>query len=246
LSPGERRLVHGLGKALLAGLICLGGGCPAPSVASLPRDASRGTPTLAFAKTTHDFGDVVGTLLSTEFSFRNEGTSDLHIGGIEASCGCTSATYSAKVIPPKGEGTVKVSFDAQAFNGAIHKTVTVASDDPEHPRVTLEFTATVRSMLEFEPKAVHLRFSNKAKRKQKVFFLGDDALEVKPGSPTLTGLSALDPGVKASFFRGGKPVRVGVEVRLTRQPANAGQGKVEFETGLPLPSHLIIPVSWEP
>lgn len=229
---------------VLAMVMVLGCGRSAPTAAPVPPDAARGRPKLVFAKTSLAFGEVVAGVLPMEFPYRNEGTADLHLGAIQVSCGCTAAKPSAEVVPPNGSGTLKVSFDGKQSNGPVSKTVTVASDDPEHPSLTLSFTATVLPLLDYEPRAIHLIVGDRTQGTQKISFRGVEAPVFKPRALKLTGEAGIEKSVKARFLREGRPARAGLELKLTAQATPAGQGLVEFETGLAEPAQMAIAFSW--
>lgn len=100
---------------------------------------------ITFTKTTHDFGKVKqGVELMFAFEFTNEGDVNLVIQRVQASCGCTGAAIGDKKEFKKGEeGEIIVTFKTAGRSGAQSKTVTVQSNDPEHPTVVLSFTCEV-------------------------------------------------------------------------------------------------------
>ncbi len=75
--------------------------------------------------TEHDFGKVKqGVPVTHEFTFTNKGSMPLVISTVQASCGCTVASYTKEPIAPGGEGYVKATYNA-ANPGQFTKTVTV-------------------------------------------------------------------------------------------------------------------------
>ncbi len=78
-----------------------------------------------WTETLHDFGKIkVGVPVSFEFTFQNTGDIPLIITSVQASCGCTVASYSKDPIEPNGKGFVKATYNAAAV-GQFTKTVTV-------------------------------------------------------------------------------------------------------------------------
>jgi len=99
----------------------------------------------------HEFGEVTaGTPLSHSFEFRNRGKADLEITDVKPSCGCTKGEFD-KLVKPGKAGKITLSIaKTEGYNGAIVKTATVTTNDPEHPTVKL----TLRAHFKPDPKAV--------------------------------------------------------------------------------------------
>lgn len=123
-------------------------------LANAPKDA----PKIATNETKKDLGIVRQTngTVTTEFTIKNEGKSDLFINKLSSSCGCTSASlvyqgqegprfYMAghghdepdpswqEAIAPGDEATIKVYYDPtvhQDLVGPVTRTVSVHSNDP--------------------------------------------------------------------------------------------------------------------
>ncbi len=91
-----------------------------------------------------DFGDVYeGDLIEKVFEFSNIGQSELIIRKIKASCGCTTVEPADKVIKPKKKSSVKASVKTNGFSGRIAKTVTIITNDPVNPSITIRMTGNV-------------------------------------------------------------------------------------------------------
>jgi hypothetical protein len=109
-------------------------------------------PDIHFEVTKHDFGQITQeTQARYEFHFVNRGGSNLEIGDIRAACGCTAALASGNVIPPGGQGSIAVTFDARGKKGPFAKTVSVGSNDPDQPQLILTVQGNIQSFLEVEP-----------------------------------------------------------------------------------------------
>lgn len=84
-----------------------------------------------WSETVYDFGKIpVNVPVSHEFSFTNNGESELLITSVKASCGCTVTDYTKDPIPPGGKGYVKATYNA-ARAGVFSKTVTVNANTDE-------------------------------------------------------------------------------------------------------------------
>ncbi|HFA48225.1 MAG TPA: DUF1573 domain-containing protein [Bacteroidetes bacterium] len=75
--------------------------------------------------TTHDFGDIrQGKPVSVEFKFKNTGEAPMTIDNVRTTCGCTSPDWDQEVIPPGGDGLIKIEFSAKK-PGYFYKKITV-------------------------------------------------------------------------------------------------------------------------
>jgi hypothetical protein len=77
---------------------------------------------------THDFGKIKqGVPVTFEFKFTNKGKTPLVLTNAQASCGCTTPSWTRDPVLPNGEGHVKATFNASAA-GPFDKTVTVTAN----------------------------------------------------------------------------------------------------------------------
>jgi hypothetical protein len=78
--------------------------------------------------TAHDFGKIKqGTPVTHEFKFTNTGKTPLIITNVQASCGCTTPSWTKEEVMPGGTGFIKATYNAAAV-GAFNKTVTVTAN----------------------------------------------------------------------------------------------------------------------
>jgi len=91
-----------------------------------------------------------GERLATDFVIRNEGDAVLELLEVKPACGCTVASFDAK-IAPGGEGKVHAELDTTGFLGAIAKGITVLTNDPANPRLQLTIQAEVESRMRATP-----------------------------------------------------------------------------------------------
>lgn len=112
----------------------------------LTKEEMANAPKVEFDKTTHDFGDVKQKeKVTTKFTFKNKGKSDLIIRKIKASCGCTATSPEKDVIKPGEPSFIKVTFNTGGRRGKQRKTITVITNDPKQSTTRLKIEATVGS-----------------------------------------------------------------------------------------------------
>lgn len=84
-----------------------------------------------------------GAQITQTFVLENRGDSDLEILGVQADCGCTVVRFD-QLIVSGGRGEITAEVDVSSFVGPIAKYVTVLTNDPVNPEVTLTIKAEVR------------------------------------------------------------------------------------------------------
>ncbi len=84
-----------------------------------------------------------GESASSTFKFKNTGKSDLIIRKVKSSCGCTAVAPDLKVIPAGQESKIDVTFRSRGKKGKQNKTITVITNDPVNPTVTLKVTGLI-------------------------------------------------------------------------------------------------------
>ncbi len=86
----------------------------------------------------HFFGEIdEAGLVETSFKIENRGVAALTILRIKTSCGCTASTIENNIIMPGKSEILKVSYDTDRRPGPFKKSVSIYSDDPEHPLVSV-------------------------------------------------------------------------------------------------------------
>lgn len=94
-------------------------------------------PVISFEKTAHDFGKVNESdgKITNVFDFKNVGNSPLVINRVQASCGCTTPTWTKEPIEPGKKGSITVTYNPQGRPGAFTKTITVYSNAVEEQMI---------------------------------------------------------------------------------------------------------------
>lgn len=88
------------------------------------------TPVISFDKNTHDFKTIKEQdgLATTVFKFKNTGEAPLVINRVQASCGCTTPTWTKEPIFPGKTGEITTSYNPANRPGSFIKTISVFSN----------------------------------------------------------------------------------------------------------------------
>lgn len=102
----------------------------------------------------HDFGNInEGEVVKHTYVISNNGGDLLKILEVKASCGCTAANPDKKELKPGESTNLDVSFNSKGRKGPQNKTVTVTTNDPEKPSISLSFKCNVVVSKTFQNKA---------------------------------------------------------------------------------------------
>ena len=105
---------------------------------SLTAEQRTNAPRIGFNENTFNFSDIKqGEKVEYTFTISNSGKSDLVIRKVTASCGCTAVSPQDDVITGGENTTLKVIFNSAGKVGKQNKTITIISNDPQHPRSIL-------------------------------------------------------------------------------------------------------------
>jgi hypothetical protein len=84
---------------------------------------------MSFTADSHAFGTVSeGPTADYEFQFKNTGKEPIVIQRVQASCGCTTPSYTKEPVAPGKTGIVKASYNTMGRPGEFTKTLTVISN----------------------------------------------------------------------------------------------------------------------
>ncbi|MDR1973194.1 MAG: DUF1573 domain-containing protein [Bacteroidales bacterium] len=101
-------------------------------------------PEILFENTVHDYGTIEkGANGDCEFVFTNVGTEPLILATVQASCGCTTPSWTREPIEAGQKGTIKVHYDTQRVGG-FSKSITVTTNG-KTDRVVLQIKGTVNA-----------------------------------------------------------------------------------------------------
>ena len=107
-------------------------------------DEIKNAPIISLSKLYHDFGTVKeGSILQLDILVRNNGKTDLKIEKVRASCGCTAALMSEKILKPGENGNLHIELDTSNMHGKKTRTVQIKSNDPVNPRLVITLFVNV-------------------------------------------------------------------------------------------------------
>lgn len=118
-----------------------------PPVPFLPKDQPQ--PDIVVPEKFFSFGTIGPTeVVQHKFIVRNEGDAPLTISRAYTTCGCTTAEFSANVIPPGKVAEVTLIFDAGFHDTAgqtVRRGIIIENNDPRESQAEIWVQATVRS-----------------------------------------------------------------------------------------------------
>lgn len=95
-------------------------------------------PKVSIQQSEYDFGNInQNDIANHSFAITNTGGDILKILDVKASCGCTAANPDKKELKPNESTQINVSFNSKGRKGPQTKTVTVKTNDPNTPALTL-------------------------------------------------------------------------------------------------------------
>jgi hypothetical protein len=101
-------------------------------------------PKISFENINYTFEKISeGSKVENDFKFTNTGKSDLLIRKLSTTCGCTTTAPKDMVIKPGASSSIKATFNTKGYKGSQNKTITVITNDPNSPQVTLWIKGTV-------------------------------------------------------------------------------------------------------
>ena len=135
---------------------------PAPAAVSAPVElapqpaavatATAGVPDIEFEAPDFDFVEASPNQeIVHRFVFKNVGTAPLIVSQVRASCGCTATTLTRGEVEPGGTGEIEARLRVPVMSGPTTKTITVTSNDPDEPSVTLSMKGKVVREIEVLP-----------------------------------------------------------------------------------------------
>ncbi len=96
-------------------------------------------PVIEFETKTWDFGkfNEQDGSVTYQFQFTNRGGSPLVVSRVQASCGCTTPTWTKEPIEPGKKGSITVSYNPAGRPGVFTKSITVYSNATEEQSTLL-------------------------------------------------------------------------------------------------------------
>lgn len=116
-----------------------------PPIPFLPSGEAQ--PNILVPETRYDFGRIgAKDVVEKTFIVRNDGEAPLTISRAYTTCGCTTAEFSASIIPPGKVATVRVVFDASFHDTAgqtVRRGIILENNDPDQSQAEIWVTAAV-------------------------------------------------------------------------------------------------------
>ncbi|MDD2285714.1 MAG: DUF1573 domain-containing protein [Paludibacter sp.] len=93
------------------------------------------TANISFEKKSHDFGKIKEQdgLATVVFSFKNTGDAPLVINRVQASCGCTTPSWTKEPVMPGKTGNITASYNPANRPGTFIKSISVFSNADTQP-----------------------------------------------------------------------------------------------------------------
>ncbi|MBR9976590.1 MAG: DUF1573 domain-containing protein [Bacteroidetes bacterium] len=109
--------------------------------------------------TSHDFGEIEQTdTVEHTFVFENTCDEDVEIAYARASCGCTAAVISDKLLAPGEQARIHVKFTpTRGSRGRVSKVIRVFLEGEEKEHSMLRIIATVRTDIDIQPSYIQLK-----------------------------------------------------------------------------------------
>lgn len=183
------------------------------------------SPKVGVQQLNHDFGNInQGDVVNHSFVIANNGGDLLKINDVKASCGCTAASPDKKELKPGESTNIVVSFNSKGRKGPQTKTVTVTTNDPEKPQVTLTIKCNI-----IESKVLE------NKTGAKIFFpeTQHDFGKVKEGKKVEYTFKFENKGTESLIIKDVKTscgCTAAVVSNNTIKPGEVGSIKVDFDT----------------
>jgi hypothetical protein len=122
------------------------GGSTFEAVPFLPKEGPQ--PKIVVLEDFYNFGNVGPTeIITHDFVIANLGEAPLTISRAYTTCGCTTADFTATVIPPGKVSVVTLVYDAgfhDARGQTVRRGIIIENNDPKNPQVELWVQAAVR------------------------------------------------------------------------------------------------------
>ena len=183
--------------AVLFALVALAGCGPEGGTPPQP-------PKLSFASSAQELGTVAqGEPFQHRFEFRNDGGSALVIHNVKTACDCAAALAQESVVAPGASGSIEVRCNSDHSHGRVQRTVTVYSNDPARPVLTLTIGGEVDPDAVADPPALylgHVRRGQRSENEARLFARAPEALRLATGGGAVLDAS-LQPADSAGTAR---------------------------------------------
>jgi hypothetical protein len=205
--------------------------------------AEAGRPRLELSTEEWDFGHKWhGDPCSTEITITNAGDAPLKILKIKSSCGCTALKPRRKELLPGESDTMTLTYNTKKNKEQVSQTITLETNDPERPRVTIQVKGVVKKVYDVKPdnRITFIRIERDSVATQSVEL--DNNME-EDVELTLRPFDTPPPfDIELTPLEAGRVYKLSA---TTRPPLKLGANSVDVvvDTGLEKYPSLTIPVS---
>ncbi|MFQ5614857.1 MAG: DUF1573 domain-containing protein [Anaerolineales bacterium] len=113
----------------------------------LPKDGPQ--PKIAVSQDFYSFGSIgPQEVVTYEFALFNQGNAPLTISRAYTTCGCTTADFTATIIPPGKVSLMTLTLDAgyhDVRGQTVRRGVIIENNDPQNPTLEIWTQAAVRT-----------------------------------------------------------------------------------------------------
>lgn len=130
---------------------------PNPAAGGEPSLVVQSRPKMTFDKVSIDLGKIVDVeSVEARFTFKNTGVDTLKILNKHATCGCTLADLPKMEYAPGESGEIVVTYNPRGKQGPQNQSITLTTNDPTEPRITLNIAAQVQPVIVVDPVILQL------------------------------------------------------------------------------------------
>lgn len=103
-------------------------------------------PVMAIDTPSVNLGTIIqGDTIMHVYTFKNTGNMPLVLSNVNASCGCTTPSYSKEPVAPGNKGFITVKFNSKGKEGKLNKTVTAyANTKPSDNTVSFKIEVLIK------------------------------------------------------------------------------------------------------
>jgi hypothetical protein len=171
-----------------------------------------------------DFGEIyLGGKVEKKLGIKNVGKDTLVIGQVQPSCGCTAALMSENKIAPNKTATLNIGFDSKGFNGKVHKSISISSNDSTNKTLNVTFTATIITVLSTDPQFIYFqntKLDSTVSTKIKITNNMQEAVEIKSFEHKIQGL-------KLEIMQRKLMPKESTEISVTYTPTSEGMAQAD-------------------
>lgn len=111
-----------------------------------------GAPRIQISTRVWDFGQMwFGEACESDIEIKNVGGAVLQFMDVKSTCGCTVARPQKQALAPGESDRLHLSYNTRKGAKSVRQSVTIMTNDPAEPSVTIEVKGEVRNVFECEP-----------------------------------------------------------------------------------------------